>query len=111
MFERNMSQPWTVRYRPRTTREIAGNKPALEKIRQWLDSWAEGKPSKAAVLLYGPAGVGKTTIADAVAREGVWDPGETNAHDNRTGDILSRIAGLASTHSSALDKGRLILLN
>src|SRR5947209_19489590 len=68
-----MSQPWTVRYRPQTTREIAGNKPALEKIRLWLDSWSKSKPSKAAVLLYGPAGVGKTTVAEAIARERGWD--------------------------------------
>ncbi len=106
-----MSQPWTVRYRPQTTREIAGNKPALEKVRLWLDSWSDGKPSKAAVLLYGPAGVGKTTVAEAVARERDWDLVEINASDKRSGDILSRIAGLASTQSSLFSKGRLILLD
>ncbi|HEV2119791.1 MAG TPA: replication factor C large subunit [Candidatus Bathyarchaeia archaeon] len=106
-----MSQPWTVRYRPQTTREIAGNKPALEKIRQWLDSWSNGNPSKAAVLLYGPAGVGKTTVAEAIARERGWDLVEINASDKRGGDILSRIAGLASTQSSLTSKGRLILLD
>src|SRR5881296_890069 len=111
VFERNMSQPWTVRYRPQTTRAIAGNKVALEKIRQWLDSWAEGKPSKGAVLLFGPAGVGKTTVAEAIARERGWDIVEINASDKRSGDILSRIAGLASTQSSLFSKGRLILLD
>jgi replication factor C large subunit len=111
VFEKNMSQPWTVRYRPQTTREIAGNKPALERIRIWLDSWSEEKPSKAAVLLYGPAGVGKTTVAEAVARERDWDLVEINASDKRSGDILSRIAGLASTQSSLFNKGRLILLD
>src|SRR3989441_12351361 len=85
MFEKNMSQPWTVRYRPQTTREIAGNKPALEKIRLWLDSWSKEKPSKAAVLLYGLAGVGKTTVAEAVARERGWDLVEINASDKRSG--------------------------
>src|SRR6266446_8848115 len=111
VFERNMSQPWTVRYRPRTTREIAGNKLALEKISQWFDSWSKGKPSKAAVLLYGPAGVGKTTVAEAIARERGWDMVEINASDKRSGDILSRIAGLASTQSSLFSMGRLILLD
>src|SRR2546426_4283236 len=111
VFEKNMSQPWTVRYRPQTTREIAGNKPALDKIRLWLDSWSKSKPSKAAVLLYGPAGVGKTTVAEAVARERGWDLVEINASDKRSGDILSRIAGLASTQSSLFSKGRLILLD
>src|SRR2546425_6270448 len=106
-----MSQPWIVRYRPQTTREIAGNKPALEKIRLWLDSWSKEKPSKAAVLLYGLAGVGKTTVAEAVARERGWDLVEINASDKRRGDILSKVAGLASTQGSLFAKGRLILLD
>ena len=106
-----MSQPWTVRHRPQTTREIAGNRLALDKIRQWLDSWSNGRPPKAAVLLYGPAGVGKTTIAEALAHERDWDLVEINASDKRTGDILTRIAGLASTQSSLFAKGRLILLD
>ena len=106
-----MSQPWTTKYRPQTTREMAGNKPALEKIRQWLDSWSNSKPSKAAILLYGPAGVGKTTVAEAIARERGWDLVEINASDKRSGDILSKTAGLASTQSSLTSKGRLILLD
>src|SRR5207244_13404432 len=104
-----MSQLWTVRYRPQTTREIAGNKPALEKIRLWLDSWSKSKPSKAAVLLYGPAGVGKTTVAEAVARERGWDLVEINASDKRSSDILSRIAGLATTQPTPFHTGRLVL--
>jgi replication factor C large subunit len=106
-----MSQPWTVRHRPQTTREIAGNKLALDKVRQWLDSWSKGRPSKGAVLLYGPAGVGKTTVAEALAHERDWDLVEINASDKRTGDILTRIAGLASTQSSLFAKGKLILLD
>jgi replication factor C large subunit len=63
------------------------------------------------MLLYGPAGVGKTTVAEAVARERGWDLVEINASDKRSGEILSRIAGLASTQSSLFSKGRLILLD
>ncbi|HZY47142.1 MAG TPA: replication factor C large subunit, partial [Candidatus Bathyarchaeia archaeon] len=103
--------PWTTKYRPRTTAAIAGNKPALEKIRQWLDSWSRGTPSKPAILLYGPPGVGKTTLAEAVAHERGWDLVEINASDKRSGDILSRVAGLASTQSSLFGRGRLILLD
>ncbi len=104
-------EPWTVKHRPKTSREVAGNKLAIEKLREWLDSWTETRPRKAAVLLYGPPGVGKTTISEALAAERGWDLVEINASDKRSGEILSKIAGLASTQSTLFSKGRLILLD
>ncbi len=106
-----MSEPWTVKHRPRTTQDIVGNKLAIEKLRQWLDSWSKGKPSKSAALLYGPAGVGKTVVTEAVSREKGWDLVEINASDDRSGEVFSRIAGLASTQSTLGGRGRLILLD
>src|SRR3989475_7204916 len=106
-----MSEPWTVKHRPKTTQEIAGNKLAIDKLKQWLDSWNKGKPTKAAVLLYGSPGVGKTVVSETVARERGWDLVEINASDKRSGEILSKIAGLASTQASLFSKGRLILLD
>ena len=104
-------EPWTTKYRPQTSREVAGNKSAVEKLREWIDSWAEGPPNKRAVLLYGPAGVGKTSVTEALARERGWDLVEINASDKRSGEILSKIAGLASTQSTLFNRGRLILLD
>ncbi len=104
-------EPWTIKYKPRTSKEVAGNKPAIEKLRDWIDSWSKGRPSKAAVLLYGPAGVGKTSVTEALARERGWDLVEINASDKRSGDILAKVAGLASTQSTLFSKGRLILLD
>jgi len=106
-----MSEPWTVKHRPRTTKEIAGNKLAIDKLSQWLESWSKGRPSKAAALLHGPPGVGKTVVSEAVARERGWDLVEINASDKRSGEVLSRIAGMASTQSTLGGKGRLILLD
>src|SRR5713101_4709880 len=104
-------EPWTIKYRPRTSKEVAGNKPAIEKLRDWIDSWSKGRPSKAAVLLYGPAGVGKTSVTEALARERGWDLVEINASDKRSGDILAKVAGLASPQSTLFSKGRLIHLH
>jgi replication factor C large subunit len=104
-------EPWTIKYRPKTSREVAGNKTAIEKLREWIDSWTRGEPSKKAVLLFGPAGVGKTAVSEAMARERGWDLVEINASDKRSGEILSKIAGLASTQTTLFSMGRLILLD
>ncbi len=104
-------EPWTTKYKPKTSKDVAGNKPAIEKLRDWVESWNKGRPSKAAVLLYGPAGVGKTSVTEALAGERGWDLVEINASDKRSGDILAKIAGLASTQSTLFSKGRLILLD
>src|SRR5438132_450121 len=42
-------EPWTTKYRPRTSKDVAGNKTAIEKLRDWVESWSKGRPSKAAV--------------------------------------------------------------
>lgn len=104
-------EPWTIKYKPKTSKEVAGNRPAIEKLRDWIESWNKGRPSKTAVLLYGPAGVGKTSVTEALAGERGWDLVEINASDKRSGDVLSKIAGLASTQSTLFSKGRLILLD
>src|SRR5256886_7025781 len=104
-------EPWTTKYRPRTSKDVAGNKTAVEKLRDWVESWSKGRPSKAAVLLYGPAGVGKTSVTEALAGERGWDLVEINASDKRSGDMLAKVAGLASTQSTLFSKGRLILLD
>ncbi len=106
-----MSELWTVKYRPKTTVDIAGNKAAIEKLIEWLESWSKKRPSKAAALLYGPPGVGKTVVSEAVAHERGWDLVEINASDQRTGDMLSKTAGLASTQATLGNRGRLVLLD
>ncbi len=91
--------------------EIAGNNVAIQKLRQWLESWSKSRPSKGAALLHGPPGVGKTVVSEAVAQERGWDLVEINASDKRSGEVLSRIAGMASTQSTLGGKGRLLLLD
>ncbi|WNY25071.1 replication factor C large subunit [Methanolapillus millepedarum] len=96
-----MDQPdqfsdWAEKYRPKTFKEIIGNKKALHELRLWADEWAAKMPEKRAVILYGPAGVGKTTSAHALAREMGWEMIELNAGDQRTAEVIDKVAGSAS---------------
>src|SRR2546425_4633583 len=101
-----MSQPWTVRYRPQTTREIAGNKPALDKIRLWLDSWSKEKPSKAAVLLFWPAGGGKKNLGEAGGPGGGGGPVLMKTFCKRGGGIFFTKAGAFSKKPPLVCQGR-----
>src|SRR2546428_6665153 len=92
-------EPWAIKYKPRTSKDVAGNKPAIEKLRDWIESWKKGRPSKTAVLLYGPAGVGKTSVTEALAREHGWGLVWINASDQSSGENFSQNSGLASNQS------------
>ncbi len=85
---------WAEKYRPSTLSEIIGNDKAVEEIKQWVDT-LENRGKKAAIF-YGPAGVGKTSAAHALARGIGWDVIELNASDQRTAEVVKRIAGTAS---------------
>jgi replication factor C small subunit len=88
---------WTEKYRPERLDDVIGQKHVVERLKAWV----KGKniPN---MLLAGPAGVGKTTIALALARElygKEWRQNfqETNASDERGINVVrGRIKDFAS---------------
>jgi replication factor C large subunit len=109
-----MSELWADKYQPQELEELVGQPQAVKEMLSWAESWRKGKPSKPAILLYGPAGTGKTAAAQALARQMGWDLVEMNASDKRTFDIIKQVAGTASdteTLFSGAGGKRLVVLD
>jgi replication factor C large subunit len=104
-------QPWTVKYKPKTLKEVVGNREAIQKFVEWVKSWDEGIPKKRAAFLYGPPGVGKTVTVEALANDFKMELVEKNASDYRTEEAVKRFAGLASQYGSLFGTKRIILFD
>ncbi len=104
---------WVEKYRPRRLSEIVNLEDVKRRVVEWLKQWLSGKiPEKKAILLVGPPGVGKTTLAHALANEFGLEVLELNASDVRTGERLRQIVGKAMREQSLFGfRGRLILLD
>ena len=108
---------WTERHRPTSESHLEGNETQRQKIRKWLDEWKNGVPKNKAILLVGPPGVGKTTVARAIAQDMGWSVIELNASDARNAASIRKAATKGATHRSLFfnpeenDKKTLILID
>jgi replication factor C large subunit len=107
-----LSTPWVVKYRPKKVSDVVDQDQAKQLFIPWLKKWLSGgTPDKKAALFYGPAGVGKTSLVEAAAREYGLELIEMNASDFRRKEDIERIAKVAATQSSLFGKRRIILLD
>ena len=88
---------WVEKYRPKTISDIIGNKEAKTTFIAWLKN---KRRRKKAVLLYGPAGIGKTTLANAAANQFGYSIIEMNASDTRTKKTINKIGKPATSYVS-----------
>jgi len=93
---------WTEDHRPRRLSDIVGQDAAVSQMRGWAKSWGRGNAKRKALLLYGPAGTGKTTAALALGEEMGWDVVEVNASDNRSRTSLEELSRSVGTRYSLL---------
>ncbi|MCW4000439.1 MAG: replication factor C large subunit [Candidatus Bathyarchaeota archaeon] len=90
---------WVEKYRPRKIDDVVGNDEAKALFLEWLKN---KRHTKKAVLLYGPAGVGKTTLVLAAAHEFNFNVIEMNASDTRSEKAINAVAKPATSYK-ALD--------
>ena len=88
---------WSEKYRPQIISDMVGNEEPRAAIMEWFAKWKKGtKP----LLLVGPPGIGKTTIAYLVAKQFGYDLIGLNASDvrskSRINEILMPVLGNVS---------------
>lgn len=88
---------WSEKYRPQTIIDLVGNEEARAAFVEWFGKWKKGtKP----LLLVGPPGIGKTTLANLASKQFGYDMISLNASDvrnkNRIQEILNPVLGNTS---------------
>jgi replication factor C large subunit len=79
---------WSDKYRPKNLLEMVGNEEAKESFVKWIGKWIKGtKP----LLLVGPPGIGKTTMAILSAKQFGYDLISMNASDVRNKQKIQEI--------------------
>ncbi|MEK6971324.1 MAG: AAA family ATPase [Thermoproteota archaeon] len=94
---------WSEKYRPQSLMDMIGNEEARVAFVEWFGKWKKGtKP----LLLVGPPGIGKTTLANLAAKQFGYDMISLNASDVRNKqqiqEILSPVLGNASLLGSPM---------
>lgn len=93
-YKRNLNAPLAVRMRPQTLADYVGQAEAVGEG-SWLRRAIE-HDALSSVLLYGPAGTGKTTLARIIANTSHAEFVEVSAITGTVKDLRREIDGASS---------------
>jgi len=94
---------WVEKYRPKTIKDVVAPKDVIERVVLWAKKWKEA-PQKP-LLLAGPPGVGKTSLALALTNTFGWEAIELNASDQRNWQVIHKIVGEGAFSETLSDEG------
>jgi len=103
----NKPLPLIEKYRAKFLSEIKGQDEVIQELQAFLKTF----PKKKALILNGPVGTGKTSLALALAREHNLELFELNASDLRNRSKLEEVLKPSLEQKSLFNKGKLILMD
>ena len=101
------NQSLAEKYRIKKYFDIVKQDSAVEEVKKFLKEF----PKKKAIILYGPAGTGKTSLALAAAKENNFEVLELNSSDLRNKAQLEAVLKPAAQQISLFKKGKILLVD
>lgn len=100
---------WIEKYRPKKFSDIKGQEIAVDKAKAFIKYF--GGKGKNAMILHGPPGIGKTTLAYVIASETNAEIFELNASDLRNKGKLKEVLKPAIEQQSLIKDNKIILVD
>src|SRR3989344_1961165 len=103
----NKNYSFCEKYRAKCFADVKGQDIAIDKIKAFIKRF----PLRKAMLVFGPTGTGKTSLAHALASETKSEIFELNASDLRNRAMLESVLKPAIEQQSLFSKNKIILVD